>query len=114
MPYETLEIVSFAILGILCGIVSSCLILLLRLIVRFNRGFPSKLFNLNPFIYPILATIVISSLTYPDACGKYFASWLRPERAMQELFSNKTWTGVDFYQDDPVIDNWRTEVIRSQ
>lgn len=30
---------------------------------------------------------------------------------MHELFSNQTWTGVDFYEDDPVIDNWRTEVM---
>lgn len=110
MPYEPIEIVSFAILGALCGIVSFCLILLLRLIVRFNRGFPSKLFNLNPLIYPTLVTIVISGITYPNACGKYFASWLPPEKAMHQLFSNKTWTGVDYFEDDPVIDNWRTEV----
>lgn len=30
---------------------------------------------------------------------------------MHDLFSNQTWTGVDFYYDDPVIDNWRTEVM---
>src|SRR5699024_8069233 len=77
-PYETLEIVSFAILGILCGLSGFAFVKLNSIIVKLSRR-PNRV-NLymrkHPLVYTALMTFIFGVIWFPGTFGQYFASWL--------------------------------------
>ncbi|CAG2115079.1 unnamed protein product, partial [Medioppia subpectinata] len=110
-PYETLELISFAILGIFAGISAFLFVTLQRHIVLFNRKRTTFHIILQryPLIYPVLVTTIICLVSFPPAFGQYYGSWLSSEQSMHELFSNYTWgTIADQIDKDEIIDNWKT------
>lgn len=106
-----MEIIFFGILGLFCGLGSFCFVTLQRNIVLFNRRNTKfhVILQRHPLVYPVIVTSLIALVSFPPALGQYYASWLSSEQAMHELFSNKTWGGVEYDEEDDVIDNWRTE-----
>ena len=77
-PYETMEIISFAILGILCGLSSYLFVVLNRRIVLFNRrqNRLNNFFKKYPLMYPLIITTFIALVSYPGTFGQFYASWL--------------------------------------
>ncbi|KAJ8320296.1 hypothetical protein KUTeg_001883 [Tegillarca granosa] len=66
------------------------------------------------FIYPGLVALVISSITFPPGLGQFFAGeyfmfQLTARKAINELFSNITWTlgQADNLADEEVISHWK-------
>ncbi|KAI1283153.1 Chloride channel protein 2 [Halotydeus destructor] len=92
-PYETIEIVLFAILGLTCGLISYFFVQFQRSIVKFNRrkNCYNRFINRFPLIYPLGVATFIAMIKYPFGIGKYTSSYHPMEYAMHDLFSNFTW-----------------------
>lgn len=111
--YETLEVFAFCLLGILCGFLGHFFVCLQRKLVLFNR---KKLFHKFlqrfPLVYPVIISLFISSIKFPDFIGNYFTSKLTMEDAMHELFSNFTWGGMSILnatnEEIKILNNWQT------
>jgi chloride channel 2 len=77
-PYETLELITFAILGVLCGLSAFMFVTIQRQFVLFNRrqnSFNSFL-QKYPLLYPALVTTIIALISFPGSFGQFYASWL--------------------------------------
>lgn len=129
-PYETLEIISFAFLGILCGLSTYLFVSINRAVVLFNRrpNAMNRFFKKFPLVYPVILTTIVAFISFPGTFGQFYASWLNSgkvflvsrsmntinrfsplEEAMHELFSNYSWHSMEELIDhDEIIDNWRT------
>ncbi|XP_017482640.1 PREDICTED: chloride channel protein 2-like [Rhagoletis zephyria] len=113
-PYETLELLSFALLGLLCGLAAYAYISLNRWFVLFNRrkNRVNAFLQQYPLLYPIIVTVGVGLVTFPSALGQYYTSCLTHEEAIRELYSNYTWfplqNAVDNQEQRAVVDNWHT------
>ena len=88
-PYETLEIISFSILGILCGLSAYLFVCLNRTVVLFNRR-KNRLNNFLqkfPLIYPIVVTTIIGIVSFPGSFGQFYASWLSSGIIQIQIYS---------------------------
>ena len=65
-----------------------------------HRSSPSSV-----FIYPVIVTILFTSLTFPLGLGKFMAGELTQHDAIGQLFSNVTWSTLppphEAFQDLP-------------
>ncbi|KAG1681933.1 Chloride channel protein 2 [Nymphon striatum] len=110
-PFDPQELVAFAMIGIFCGFAGSLFVWCHRQVVNFNRRHKRLNYFLqkNRFIYPALVSFVVSSLTFPHGLGQFIAAELDTHTAMNELFSNITWTGEHPETDEAIIiSHWRT------
>ncbi|XP_048751494.1 chloride channel protein 2-like isoform X3 [Ostrea edulis] len=110
-PFDVLELLVFAIMGVLCGLAGALFILFHRKIVLLTRRHRrvTSFLQKNRFIYPGLVTLVISSLTFPLGLGQFFAGELTSKQAINELFSNITWTTgqAEGLRDEEIISHWK-------
>ncbi|XP_061163561.1 chloride channel protein 2-like isoform X4 [Saccostrea echinata] len=110
-PFDVLELLVFAIMGVLCGLAGALFILFHRKIVLLTRRHRkiTDFLQKNRFIYPGLVTLVISSLTFPLGLGQFFAGELTSKQAINELFSNITWTTgqAEGLRDEEIISHWK-------
>ena len=77
-PYETLELLSFALLGAISGVSAFLFVTIQRQIVLFNRRRTPFHIILQkyPLIYPALVVTIISLISFPQTFGRFYASWL--------------------------------------
>ena len=77
-PYETLEIISFAILGIGCGLSAFVFVTFNDYLVQLNRkqNWFNSFLKKNPLLYPIIISSVVGFVSYPGSIGQFYASWL--------------------------------------
>ncbi|XP_064610783.1 chloride channel protein 2-like isoform X2 [Liolophura sinensis] len=110
-PFDALELIAFAAIGIVCGFAGPLFILLHQKIIIFTRRRKrmSSFLQKNRFIYPGLVALIISSLTFPPGLGQFFSGELTHRQAINELFSNITWsTGqAEDLADEQIISHWR-------
>ncbi|XP_052828188.1 chloride channel protein 2 isoform X1 [Octopus bimaculoides] len=110
VPFDALELIIFAGIGVACGLGGSLFILLHRKIILFTRRHKrmSAFLQKNRFIYPGIIAILISTLTFPPGLGQYFAGQLTARRAINELFSNITWTTgqADDLEEEAILSHW--------
>ncbi|RWS28460.1 chloride channel protein 2-like isoform X3, partial [Leptotrombidium deliense] len=92
-PYETVEIIAFMLLGVLCGLFSWFFVTLQRQIVQFSRGTTvvHDFLEHYPIIYPIVISFLIASTKYKQFFGQYSSAWLTMEQSLTDLYSNFTW-----------------------
>ena len=92
-PFETLEILLFAILGVLCGLLSYLFVQFQRSIVLLNRRKNpiSRFLARFPLFYPLLISFIIASVKYPHGVARFSSAHLSMEESMHELYSNFTW-----------------------
>lgn len=109
-PYETLELLTFALLGIMCGLMGALFVSIQKNIVIMTQKYSrmTRFMDRFPYVYPIIVTTFIAVLSFPATTGKYYASWLSSEDALNQLFDNKTWGFRE--TDDRFMNNWQTEV----
>jgi chloride channel 2 len=100
-PYETLEIILFALLGILCGLISYLFVQFQRSIVLLNRrkNPVSRFLARFPLFYPLFISFLIASLKYPHGVAMFSSAHLAMEESMHEMFSNFTWHDFHFRHD---------------
>ncbi|XP_063410604.1 chloride channel protein 2-like [Mytilus trossulus] len=109
-PFDALELLAYSFIGVICGFAGALFILLHRKIILFTRK-RRRLTNFlqkNRFIYPGMVAFVISSLTFPPGFGQFFAGMLTNKQAINELFSNITWTigQADDLEDEKILSHW--------
>ncbi|KAK2831158.1 hypothetical protein Q7C36_016244 [Tachysurus vachellii] len=93
-PYELHEFLSFTILGILSGLFGACFVFVNGVMVRFIRS-PhriSRFLAKTRVLYPVIVTLVISTLTFPPGFGQFMAGELTQRETLLALFDNHTWS----------------------
>ncbi|KAK3530981.1 hypothetical protein QTP70_007801 [Hemibagrus guttatus] len=95
-PYELQEFLSFTILGcmILSGLFGAFFVFVNGIMVRFIRG-PhriSRFLAKTRVLYPVIVTLVISTLTFPPGFGQFMAGELTQRETLLALFDNHTWS----------------------
>ncbi|BFZ23826.1 hypothetical protein BsWGS_26865 [Bradybaena similaris] len=110
-PFDALELFAFAAIGVVCGFGGALFILAHRNVILFTRRHKklSRFLQKNRFIYPSIITFVISSLTFPPGLGQFFAGELTGKKAINELFSNITWTTgqAENLDDEVILKHWQ-------
>ncbi|XP_050414602.1 chloride channel protein 2 isoform X1 [Patella vulgata] len=109
-PFDPLELIAFAAIGVACGFGGALFIVTHRKVVLFTRKRKrlSTFLQKNRFIYPGFIALLISTLTFPPGFGQFFAGQLTGRQAVNELFSNITWTTgqADDLDDEAILSHW--------
>ncbi|KAG9508591.1 Chloride channel protein 2 [Fragariocoptes setiger] len=111
-PFDPLELIAFSFIGVTCGLTGAAYIKFHRIVVQFFRRHKkiSEFLHKNRFVYPVLVTLLITTVTFPPFIGKYTASTLSTHATIEQLFSNRTWSlgSVDL-ETDTILSNWTTD-----
>ncbi|XP_054883859.1 chloride channel protein 2-like [Poeciliopsis prolifica] len=93
-PFNLQELPAFAVVGIACGFGGALFVYLNRLIVQFirNQKTVNKFLMKKRLLYPVLVTVLISTLTFPPGLGQFMAGKLTQAETLETLFDNWTWT----------------------
>ncbi|KAJ8917396.1 hypothetical protein NQ315_002420 [Exocentrus adspersus] len=111
-PYDPFELISFAILGLICGLGGSFYIWCKICYNRWanNTKFIKKIKQFNRFIYPGVIVLIISTVTWPPGIGQFMAAQIAPGVQVKDLFSNFTWTKENLTVDQmDVVSHWSTK-----
>ncbi|CAH1118309.1 unnamed protein product [Phaedon cochleariae] len=111
-PYDPLELISFAILGLICGLGGSFYISCKQLYDRWanSNKVLMSIKKSNRFIYPIFVILLISTVTWPPGIGQFMASEIAAGPQVVNLFSNFTWTKDNLTVNQrEVVSHWTTE-----
>ncbi|KAG5861356.1 hypothetical protein JTB14_021814 [Gonioctena quinquepunctata] len=111
-PYDPLELISFAILGLICGLGGSFYINCKQVFDRWanSNTVIMKIKKSNRFIYPGFIILLISTVTWPPGIGQFIASEVASGPQVVNLFSNFTWTKENLtVAQQNVVSNWMTE-----
>ncbi|XP_076451979.1 chloride channel protein 2-like isoform X2 [Babylonia areolata] len=110
-PFDALELLAFAAIGVAMGFGGALFIIAHRKVIQFTRRHKklSQFLQKNRFIYPGIIALVISSLTFPPGLGQFFAGMLTNKKAINDLFSNITWTvgQVESMNDEVILSHWK-------
>ncbi|CAG9861713.1 unnamed protein product [Phyllotreta striolata] len=111
-PYDPWELVSFAILGLICGLAGSFYIWCKQYYDAWvnTNVVIMKIKKTNRFIYPAIIILIISTLTWPPGLGQFMASELAAGPQVINLFSNFTWgkDNLTLHQGD-LVSHWTTD-----
>ncbi|XP_061826463.1 chloride channel K [Nerophis lumbriciformis] len=94
LPFFPMEILMFALLGLLCGAVSCLYLFLHRCMLQFtttNVGFV-KMLKSEKCLYSALVTFFLASLTYSHSLGQYMASKHTMKQLLTSLLDCRQWT----------------------
>ncbi|XP_030565657.1 chloride channel protein 2-like [Drosophila novamexicana] len=111
-PFDSRELVFFALTGALCGLLGASFVWVHRQYVLFIRSSKklNKFLQKNRLIYPGLLALLISTLTFPLGTGQFLGGDLSTEDQLIELFSNFTWTEKDMSAEQAnIVAHWQTK-----
>ncbi|PAV84179.1 hypothetical protein WR25_17178 [Diploscapter pachys] len=110
-PFVPVELPIFALMGIILGLAASLFIFLFKHTILFLRRNKLSIFLFKDywFIYPTLASLIITSITFPQGIGQYMGGDRRFSTFMEEFFLNCTWTRNVSGSCDQILDNWHTD-----
>ncbi|XP_074040504.1 chloride channel protein 2 isoform X2 [Leptinotarsa decemlineata] len=112
IPYDPLELISFAILGLICGLGGSLYINCKQMFDRWvnNNKFIKKVKKSNRFLYPGFVILLISTVTWPPGIGQFMAAEVANGPQVIDLFSNFTWTKENLtVLQQEVVSHWTTD-----
>ncbi|XP_018497155.1 chloride channel protein 2 [Galendromus occidentalis] len=115
-PFDLAELLVYAAMGAACGVLGATFVYLHKKIVLFNRKHKrmSAFLQRNRFLYPLIITTLISTITFPPFLGKYMAAELTTHEAIHDLFSNFTWGSTDLGVDEMiVVQRWQENPLES-
>ncbi|KAM9350559.1 chloride channel K [Symphorus nematophorus] len=94
LPFYPLEIVLFAFLGLLCGVVSCCYLFCHRWILQFTKTqrMFSKMLTTEKGLYSGLVAFLLASLTFPHSAGQYMASKYTMKQLLSSLLDSRQWS----------------------
>uniref|UniRef100_G3N4P7 Chloride channel 2c n=1 Tax=Gasterosteus aculeatus aculeatus TaxID=481459 RepID=G3N4P7_GASAC len=92
-PSDLQELPAFAVLGIASGFIGALFVYLNRLIVKFirNQKVINRFLMKKRLLYPVLVTLLISTLTFPPGFGQFMAGKFTAEESLFTLLDNRTW-----------------------
>ena len=104
-PYDLQELLAFVAIGIVSGFAGALFVYMHRQIVEFNRSHKkvSGFLQRHRFVYPVIVSLFISSLTFPQGFGQFMAGELTIKEALDTLFDNKTWTQLGYIDEGEFI-----------
>ncbi|KAM9111632.1 LOW QUALITY PROTEIN: chloride channel protein ClC-Kb-like [Pangshura tecta] len=91
-PFDLPELLSFALLGALCG--ALCCVYLFchrNLLLLHNRPLPQRLLAGNKILHAGLVSLVLASVTFPHGLGQYLGARLTMKELLETFFNNCTW-----------------------
>ncbi|XP_041858736.1 chloride channel K [Melanotaenia boesemani] len=94
LPFYPLEILLFALLGLLCGALSCCYLFCHRWILhvtKTNRVF-IKMLTEEKGLYSALVVFFLASLTFPYSAGQYMASKYTTKQLLSSLLDSRQWS----------------------
>lgn len=93
-PFDLEELLAFALIGVVAGFFGAFFVWVHRNYVLLRRRFRkyTKFLERHIFIYPAVVTILFTSLTFPLGLGRFMAGELSQRGAIDQLFSNLTWS----------------------
>uniref|UniRef100_A0A672YRB7 Chloride channel K n=1 Tax=Sphaeramia orbicularis TaxID=375764 RepID=A0A672YRB7_9TELE len=93
LPFYPLEILLFALLGLLCGAVSCCFLFCHRWILLFAKTNPvfSQILTTEKALYSGIVAFLLASVTFPHAAGQYMASKYTMKQLLTSLLQAKPW-----------------------
>nr|XP_040049262.1 chloride channel K [Gasterosteus aculeatus aculeatus] len=94
LPFYPLEIILFALLGLLCGAVSCCYLFCHRRVLRFTKTNPFlvKALTTEKGLYSGVVALFLASLTFPPSAGQYMASKLTMKQLLTSLLDSRQWS----------------------
>ncbi|XP_034115511.1 chloride channel protein 2-like isoform X1 [Drosophila albomicans] len=111
-PFDSRELVFFALTGALCGLLGASFVWIHRHYVLFIRSSKAlnKFLQKNRLLYPAIITLLISTLTFPLGTGQFLGGDLETEKQLTHLFSNFTWTSTDLNtEQSEIVSHWTTK-----
>ncbi|XP_054850530.1 chloride channel protein ClC-Kb-like [Eublepharis macularius] len=92
-PYDLPELLSYAILGILCGVLCCVFLFCHRNILMVIQNWPkiNRFMVNNKIVYSGAVTLLLASLTFPHALGQYIGARLSMKQLLETFFNNMTW-----------------------
>uniref|UniRef100_A0A3P9IP86 Chloride channel 2c n=1 Tax=Oryzias latipes TaxID=8090 RepID=A0A3P9IP86_ORYLA len=92
-PFDLQELPAFAVIGIASGFGGALFVYLNRLIVQFIRTQKTvnRFLTKKRLLYPVLVTVIISTLTFPPGFGQFMAGQLTQKESLVTLLDNRTW-----------------------
>uniref|UniRef100_A0A668ATM1 Chloride channel K n=1 Tax=Myripristis murdjan TaxID=586833 RepID=A0A668ATM1_9TELE len=93
LPFYPLEILVFALLGLLCGAVSCCYLFCHRWILNFTKTNPflTKMLTTEKGLYSGVVVFLLASLTFPHSAGRYMASEYTMKQLLTSLLDSRQW-----------------------
>ncbi|XP_067447684.1 chloride channel K isoform X2 [Thunnus thynnus] len=93
LPFFPLEILLFAFLGLLCGVVSRCYLFCHRWILQFTKTNPVliKILTTEKGLYSGMVAFLLASVTFPHSAGQYMASKYTMKQLLTSLLDSRQW-----------------------
>ncbi|XP_031421396.1 chloride channel K [Clupea harengus] len=93
LPFQPVEILAFAVLGLLCGAVSCLYLLCHRWILQFMRtnAILSKILATERVLYSGGVAFLLASITFPLAAGHFMAAKLSMNQLLSSLLEETQW-----------------------
>lgn len=95
-PFDTEEFIAFSLIGVFCGFGGALFVYTHRKIVDLRRhhrdNMISRFLEKSRFLYPVIVTLLVSTIMFPKGPGMLVAGELTQKQAIEELFSNTTWS----------------------
>ncbi|XP_068615832.1 chloride channel protein ClC-Kb-like [Brachionichthys hirsutus] len=94
LPFHPLEILLFALLGLLSGAASCCFLVCHRWILCFTKTncFFIKMLAAEKGLYSGMVAFILACLTFPDSAGQYMASKLTVKQLLSSLLDSSQWS----------------------
>lgn len=111
-PFDSRELVFFALTGALCGMLGASFVWIHRHYVLFIRSSKTlnKFLQKNLLVYPGILALIISTITFPLGTGQFIGGDLETEKQLTHLFSNFTWTSTDLNTEQTeIVSHWTTK-----
>ncbi|CAH2004883.1 unnamed protein product [Acanthoscelides obtectus] len=111
-PYDPWELISFGIVGLICGLGGSFYIWCKQVFTHWsgNNELIKKIKKTNYFVYPFCVIMIISTTTWPPGIGQFLASDISGGAQVIGLFSNFSWTEKNHtVQEQEVLRHWTTK-----
>ncbi|XP_044856390.1 chloride channel protein ClC-Kb-like isoform X3 [Mauremys mutica] len=92
-PFDLPELLSFALLGALCGALCCVYLFCHRnlLLLLQNRPLPRRLLGSNKILHAGLVSLVLASVTFPHGLGQFLGARLTMKELLETFFNNCTW-----------------------
>ncbi|KAL8177018.1 UNVERIFIED_CONTAM: hypothetical protein K2H54_040855 [Gekko kuhli] len=92
-PYDLPELLSYAILGSICGGLCCVFLFCHRNMLMIFQDKPkiNKFMKNNRILYAGVISLVLASLTFPHAVGQYIGARLSMKELLETFFNNMTW-----------------------
>ena len=111
-PYDLRELLAFVGIGIVSGFAGALFVWMHRQIVEFNQSHNRvcRFLRCHRFIYAVIVSLIISTLTYPRGFGQLMSGELTLQQALHTLFDNKAWARLG----ESLNTTAKSELIKAQ